>query len=516
LKIKNNEDKKKIEEFAAQEQQRLLKEVEVQRAKNQEIFSSEISKKDNLISNLQTQLGIPHTFTLFLYNIESLQSQNERAESQLQQQLEDALSLNDQIKRLKLLLSKSRDMMQEREEELTQKFQEANLPWKNCMLECCVEGKSSIENNPPANSSEKWYLLSTNEISSLDSKFTPHIYYDSSQQLAYRWVRESQLHEWIDTSHSKISPSSSYLTMLSSLSLSLQSSSSLGDYISLEKYSRLHSETSHKTLDILQSEKQTLMRDMDSLTQQFQAYKLRAQSALKRIGKDDQLERSKQFEEDEIQWQEMKLKLQNAEVKLSEKENELTQLLKDRDDIVKEREELMLVSRERMEKLNELESKLRAIERKEKEEKADRERLIELTERSQSMERMIEQLQEERNELNVRIGDLTARRERPLFSHTLPGKLTGDENTTPSPVGKIGDDDDITVRLERVDDQEEKNLPKKRSSQSLLVSLTPPSPNGVVDDRDSALYLAHFQVNLFFFDIFEHSSLRLIKPSKKQ
>lgn len=367
---------------------------------------------------------------------------------------EELLAVNDQVKRLKTLLAKSRDLLQEREEEITQVMKEVMLPWKSCMIEYCVEGGGG----------PKWYLLSTDLAQFEESLFTPHILQFPETNKCYRWVEEKSLSSWLEKQLTFITPSPEYLTRAACVNFT-PPSSEMCTWYSLESLSQSREEKSSERIECLLTENRRLSSEVESLTQQFHTYKLRAQSALKRIGKDEQIERYKQMEEEENLWGELKGKIQDLEQDVETKATEVLRLLSHNEEL---RQEL----KEKTNNLLELEEKLRLNEMRYNDGQLELKRM---EDKNSSLEEMVHQLKREHSDFSERLAeDSHSKNPNPP---SLPNRV---EEEKSSPVMEIRDEEsgeDLSAR------------PRK--------SLPLFSPSVETSDGDHQVYLAHIQVALF-------------------
>jgi hypothetical protein len=372
--------------------------------------------------------------------------------------------VSDQVKRLKTLLAKSRDLLQEREEETTRAMQEALLPWKVCQIEYCVEGGEALLNRQ--SSGLKWYLLSTELAHSERTPFAPHIHHFPETQKCYRWVEGAVLSDWLEKQSTSITPSPGYLAIAASANLPAPSSEQV-TWFSLESVSQSSEERLSRQLKVLLGENRRLASEAESLTQQFHTYKLRAQSALKRIGKDEQMERYKQMEEEDNLWGELRAKVQELEQVVETKDAELRQL-------VSQGEELRQAAKEKANKALEFEEKLRLSEMRFSDGKLELKRM---EDRSSSLEEMVRQLELERNDLSERLAELS-RGKNPHISHP---KRVEEEKNSPLPAENlVGDSDDEAAAPVR----------SSRPSQPLPLF----SSSSVEESDDHQVYLAHIQV----------------------
>jgi hypothetical protein len=378
------------------------------------------------------------------------------------------LSVNDQVKRLKSLLGKSRDLLQEREEEAARKRREAMAPWRACQVEYCVEGAGALLEKPSAE--PKWYLVSTDlsegDEGEVDTEFAPHIHRFPQLQKSYRWVPEAELQEWVGSQLTTITPSSSYQQIASSFNAP-PVTSELSSWLSLERYSQLSEENSLSQSKALQAENRRLSSELESLTQQFHTYKLRAQTALKRIGKDEQMERYKQMEEDDNLWSELKSKVQLLEVTVETKDAEILQLLS-------QTEELRRLSKDQTNQLLECEERLRVQDLRAGDGKLELKRV---EEKNRILEEMIQSLQDERNQLSERLNAVS------LGKTASVGvkQLTSEEKS--SPVGEIADE---------AESDREDQTPARSSRPAVVPQLF--SPPSVEESDAHQVYLAHLQV----------------------
>jgi hypothetical protein len=414
---------------------------------------------------------------------DSLREEVVRSDARFQSLNEELLSLNEQVKRLKSLLGKSRDLLQEREEEAANKMKEAVTPWRVCQVECCVEGGAFFDK---CSAEPKWYLLSTDLVEPDDGGFSPHIHHFPQLHKSYRWVPETELVAWIDCQLSTVTPSSSYQLIASSFDIT-PPTSEICSWLSLEKFSRLAQESSLSRSDALRSENRRLSSELESLTQQFHTYKLRAQSALKRIGKDEQMERYKQMEEEDNLWNELKSKVQLLEVAVEAKDAEITKLLAQAD-------ELRRLLKDQSNQLLECQERLRAQDLRSGDGKLELKRV---EEKNRLLEEMIERLQDERNELSERLKELSVGRV------VAAKQFLGEEKS--SPVGEIGDE---------ADSDYEDQPPARPSRPTQVVPLFSPPPGEESDEHQ--VYLAHIQVTPPLLTSLIVFTLRRLQPSRKQ
>ena len=514
-----NELKKQKQDLDVEKNQK-IKELELNWMKEKEQYLLQISNFEAKIALQETQAGnFTHTFFLFLYLyytfLESLRQQLSKGELNNQNQNEEIISLNDQIKRLKVLLSKSRDLSLEREEETNRKLKNATLPWKSFQVEYCVEGGGSLLANigetnkgingfddtknstsvttlTNSNNKEKWFLLSTNTTNVTntegDDLYSPHIYHNRETGISYRWIKEETFNEWLNTSSSSSSsqescivlPSTFYQSMISSLQLPHNPL----EWYSIENIFNYREEKLLNQILSLEQEVKKNTTDYESLTQQFQTYKQRAQTALKRIGKDEQVERQKQMDEEEALWNDMKTKIHNLELIISNKESEIQQLKKEKEDSLE-------ISNQRIHQCNKLEEEIQSLQFQVNNNKVDY-KLIE--DKNLQYEKLIENLQQERNELNEKLSEINQARNKNNINFKQETEIVS------SPVGEISADE-TTDNEERENERIRKSNFRQLHTAPLFLNqgLNIEDRNGLVDGGG---YLVHAQVFLLFYYIF--------------
>jgi hypothetical protein len=197
--------------------------------------------------------------------IELLKQQVVKEKQEMQNKEDQA---NDKIKKLKALLNKVNTLSQEKDQKIASMESQSKRPRRFAILSRvnvqydCASSKSRRE--------EVWNFILPDappDTSSLESQTSAKT----------RWIDSTSLEEWLSQGSSLIG--------------------SMPD--TLDSVLRMKYESE---LEKLSNEKSALQAEYDDITQQFQTYKIRAQTALKRVNNEDrERQKQKEMENQEIE-----------------------------------------------------------------------------------------------------------------------------------------------------------------------------------------------------------------------
>jgi len=207
------------------------------------------------------------------------QQQIEAMEDRLQREKEDSKAqigvLTEKVKRLKVLLAKSRDMAQEKEQEMLSIGSAAAAPWKTFRIICRVEASSTGGNDSDGDMKcMLWCLLYRNCTAGKSGS-------KSGGMPSYRWVEETVVRQWEEEK-------------------SCQAVTHWPDTIQEEHRKREERQRTEADAQCI-----ALKKEIDDISQKFQSYKAKAQTALKRLGRDEHSERQRLRNEEETQLKEL-------------------------------------------------------------------------------------------------------------------------------------------------------------------------------------------------------------------
>ena len=217
--------------------------------------------------------------------MEVMTKQLQESESKRQQEADNAKAqigvLMDKVKRLKMLLAKSRDLAHEKELEMQKFGAKENGPWQSFSVLCRVlAGAASTSIQHEGTREVVWCLLSSACPSSPSC---------SNGTVKYRWEEENIVQQWLANGHSSLSGG----------------------------WPETVQEAYAKREEAIQREceeaKESLQLEIKDVNQKFQSYKVKAQAALKRLGKEDHMERHRQHVIEEGQLTDLRQRIQSME-----------------------------------------------------------------------------------------------------------------------------------------------------------------------------------------------------------
>lgn len=275
------------------------------------LSNAEVTKlKENSTQLLQANMKVK----ALNQNVETLKQQLTENKSESETKME---SLNDRIKKLKGLLSKVNSLAQEKEVKLNQ-LQSHHDPAKRFSIVVRLSSSSYSDIDDRHEMTTQWCLIYEHSVSSheatdatvmiVDTTATTTTAANASAQ--YRWVEERMVHKWMS-----------------------EGSILIGEWP--QSIQDKHNHDLHTMRSRLENERDKLVAQNTEVTNQFQAYKIRAQTALKRIGTEDRQEKLKVIEQESVEIE----RLKNIIHGYKDKEDELMMEVGKKDGMIVEKNE---------------------------------------------------------------------------------------------------------------------------------------------------------------------------------
>lgn len=289
--LKNDKESqlRRIKELEGREHEFVVRNNELQQLSEQ-LKSANGSLTNEVNHYRQTQANLAETDHQLKQQLE-LSTRQTQQMSELQEKMEKERAefiakeeaLNDRVKKLKGLLAKVNQASQEKETKLNQL--ELKRPKRFLVLaRISIKTSQSSRGNGTSEEDEHWALILPDAPPSDDA--------GTMTQRQQRWIEESTLQEWLSQGSSIIGTTPENLT---------------------EQWSHRY-RTMQQSLE---RERDDLKAQLEDISQQFSTYKVRAQTALKRIGTDDK-ERQKQKELEQREMDELRQATSAAERQIEE------------------------------------------------------------------------------------------------------------------------------------------------------------------------------------------------------
>lgn len=292
--LKNDKESqlRRIKELEGREHEFVVRNNELQQLSEQ-LKSANGSLTNEMNQLRQTQANLAETDHQLKQQLE-LSTRQTQQMSELQEKMEKERTefiakeeaLNDRVKKLKGLLAKVNQASQEKETKLNQlelKRPKRFLVLARISIKTSQSSQSS-RGNGTSEEDEHWALILPDAPPSDDA--------GTMTQRQQRWIEELTLQEWLSQGSSIIGTTPENLT---------------------EQWSHRY-RTMQQSLE---RERDDLKAQLEDISQQFSAYKVRAQTALKRIGTDDK-ERQKQKELEQREMDELRQATSAAERQVEE------------------------------------------------------------------------------------------------------------------------------------------------------------------------------------------------------
>ena len=279
------------------------------------LSNAEVTKlKENSTQLLQANLKVK----ALNQNVETLKQQLTENKSESETKME---GLNDRIKKLKGLLSKVNSLAQEKEVKLNQ-LQSHHDPAKRFSIVVKLSSRSHSDDVDDDDRHEMihWCLIYEHSVSTHEATDTAGMIVDATTSTTatttmntspqYRWIEERIVHKWIS-----------------------EGSILVGEWP--QSMQDKHNHDLHTMRSRLENERDKLIAQNSEVTNQFQSYKIRAQTALKRIGTEDRHEKLKVIEQESAEIE----RLKNIINGYKDKENELMIEIGRKDGMIVEKDE---------------------------------------------------------------------------------------------------------------------------------------------------------------------------------
>ena len=268
------------------------------------LSNAEVTKlKENSSQLLQANMKVK----ALNQNVETLKQQLTENKSESETKME---SLNDRIKKLKGLLSKVNSLAQEKEVKLNQ-LQSHHDPAKRFSIVVRLSSRSYSDIDDRHEMTTHWCLIYEHSVSSHEATDATVMIVDTTNASAqYRWVEERMVHKWMS-----------------------EGSILIGEWP--QSIQDKHNHDLHTMRSRLENERDKLVAQNTEVTNQFQAYKIRAQTALKRIGTEDRQEKLKVIEQESVEIE----RLKNIIHGYKDKEDELMMEVGKKDGMIVEKNE---------------------------------------------------------------------------------------------------------------------------------------------------------------------------------